>query len=141
MRTAEEMYDYCIENGYGHGFNKHNSLKHFAVLKANLKPDEEVLFPFIGLHNYQSISKHDNNFAYAVTDRRFLMAQKKVIGQNVQSVRLDYFNDITFSTGIAMGIITIDTIKEQFNIAVNKQDGRNIYDALNDLLFGDYYGE
>lgn len=141
MRTAEEMYDYCIENGYGHGFNKHNSLKHFAVLEANLKPDEEVLFPFIGLHNYQSISKHDNNFAYAVTDRRFLMAQKKVIGQNVQSVRLDYFNDITFSTGIAMGIITIDTIKEQFNIAVNKQDGRNIYDALNDLLFGDYYGE
>lgn len=141
MRTAKEMYDYCIENGYGHGFNKHNSLKHFAVLEANLKPDEEVLFPFIGLHNYQSISKHDNNFAYAVTDRRFLMAQKKVIGQNVQSVRHDYFNDITFSTGVAMGIITIDTIKEQFNIAVNKQDGRNIYDALNDLLFGDYYGE
>lgn len=141
MRTAAEMYDYCIDNGYGHGFNKHNSLKHFAVLESNLKPDEEVLFPFIGIHNYQSISKHDNNFAYAVTDRRFIMAQKKVIGQNVQSVRLENFNDITFSTGIAMGIITIDTIREKFNIAVNKQDGRNIYEALNDFLFGDYYGE
>lgn len=141
MRTAEEMYYYCIDNGYGHGFSKHNSLKHFAVLEESLKPDEEVIFPFIGIHNYQSMSKHDNNFAYAVTDRRFIMAQKKVIGQNVQSVRFDYINDITFSTGLVAGIITIDTMKEQFNIAVNKQDGKNIYEALNDFLFGDYYGE
>ena len=77
MRTAEEMYEYCVENGYGSGFNRNNSIKHFKVIESALQPDEDILSVFIGLHNYQSMSKHDNNFAYALTNKRIIMGQKK----------------------------------------------------------------
>lgn len=73
MRTANEMYQFCLDNGYGQGFNTRNSIKHFGIIEKNLGNDENVLFAFIGLHNYVSISKHDNNFAYAVTNKRRAM--------------------------------------------------------------------
>lgn len=79
MKTAEEMYNYCVSNGYGKGFNKKNSIKHFSIIQDALFPDEEVLCTFIGLHNYVSAAKHDNNFAYAITNKRVIMGQKKLL--------------------------------------------------------------
>lgn len=135
MRTATEMYDFCKENGYGKGFNEKNSLKHFEIIASNLQPDEDVLFAFIGLHNYVSATKHDNNFAYAVTGKRVLMAQKRVVGQAFQSVALDRINDITFQAGLVFGVITIDALTERFNVAVDKQQATNINARIHDLIF------
>jgi hypothetical protein len=135
MRTAEEMYEYCVANGFGKGFNKKNSIKHFSLIQDTLFPDEDVLCVFIGLHNYISTTKHDNNFAYAITNKRIIMGQKKVIGQNVQIILLDNVNDITYSTGILMGIITIDTIKETFNVAIAKDVAKNIYNSVHETFY------
>ncbi len=135
MKTAKEMYDYCLEQKLGSGFNARNSLKHFEVIASNLRADEDVLFVFIGIHNYVSMSKHDNNFAYAITNNRILMGQKKVIGQVFQSVALDQVNDVTFKSGLALGVITIDTIKETFNVALDKSQAKNINDRIHELLF------
>ena len=136
MRTAQEMYQYCLDNGYGQGFNAHNSLKHFGIIEKNLRDDETVLFAFIGIHNYISVSKHDSNFAYAVTDKRILLGQKKVIGENFQSIALNKINDISFTSGIAYGVITVDAQTERFNVAVIKSQAKNINATLHDLLFG-----
>lgn len=84
MKTAEQMYEYCLENNFGQGFTKKWGLKHFRVIEKNLLPNEEVLMTFIGLHNYQSMTKHDGNYAYAITNNRILIAQKKVIGENLK---------------------------------------------------------
>lgn len=135
MKTAQEMYQYCIDNNYGQGWNKKWSLKHFSLIERALADDEEVLMCFAGLHNYVSTSQHDNNFAYAITPKRIIMAQQKVIGQVFQTVDIDNLNDITLNTGMLMGIITIDTIKEKFNVAVGKDIARNINDAIHDILF------
>lgn len=118
MKLAEEMYQYCLEHNYGEGMNKKWGLKHFSLIEQALGADEDVIMCFIGLHNYMSATKHDNNFAYAVTNKRILMAQQKMIGQVFQTVDIDNLNDITMNTGMLMGIITIDTIKEKFNVAV-----------------------
>ena len=48
------------------------------------------------------------------------MAQKKVLGEIIQTVSLKNVNDITMTTGAITGIITIDTVKETFNIVINK---------------------
>ena len=95
-------------------------------------PGECVFFPFIGLHNYVSATKHDNNFAYAVTNKRILMAQKKMIGQTIQTVSWENVNDITFNSGVVFGVITIDTIKETFNVAVGILEVENIYRLLHE---------
>lgn len=135
MKTANEMYQFCLDNGYGQGFNAHNSVKHFGIIEKNLGADEDVLFAFIGLHNYISMSKHDNNFAYAVTNKRILLGQKKVIGEVFQSIALNKINDITLQTGLAYGVLTVDAQTERFNVAVIKTHAQNINSKLHDLLF------
>lgn len=134
MRTAAEMYDYCQRNNFGKGVSKKWALKHFGLLEKNLDGNENILMCFCGLHNYISATKHDSTFAYAITDRRIIMGQKKMIGEHFQSVSLNNLNDITFSSGVLMGIITIDTFKEKFNVAVDKVSGRNINDAIHSVL-------
>ena len=134
MRTAEEMYQYCLDNNFGEGMNKKWGVKHFSLIEQALRPDEDVIMCFIGLHNYVSATKHDDNFAYAITSKRIIMAQQKLIGQNFQTVEIDNLNDVTMSTGLIMGIITIDTIKEKFNVAVNRLAATSINNKIHDVL-------
>ena len=135
MKTAEEMYDYCVANGYGAGFNRKNSIKHFQIIEKMLRPDEDVRAVFIGLHNYVSATKHDNNYAYAITNKRILMGQKRLIGEVSQIVNLNNVNDITYSTSMIMGLICIDTIKETFNVGIDKKTASNIFNAVHDAFY------
>ena len=134
MKTAEGMYQFCVDNGFGQGMTKSWGVKHFQLIADNLKNEEKVLIAFIGLHNYISATKHDNNFAYVLTNKRFMMAQKKLVGEAFQTVSLDNINDITFESGIAFGIVTVDTIKEKFNIALDKYSAKNISNRLHEEL-------
>lgn len=134
MRTAEEMYDYCKKNDYGQGVNKKWDIKHFTLIQDSLAPDEEVLMCFVGIHNYVSATKHDGNYAYAITNKRIIMAQKKVIGENIQSIAFNNLNDITLSAGLLMGVIVIDTVKEVFNVCVNIKQARKINEQIHNLL-------
>lgn len=134
LQVAEGMYDYCIANGMGSGFSKDWGIKHFKIIENALSKGETVLLPFIGLHNYVSATKHDNNFAFAVTNRRILIAQAKIMGQTFQTISLDNVNDITLNKGMVFGILTVDTIKETFNIALGKDFAQNICDKIFEVL-------
>ena len=90
---------------------------------------------FIGLHNYESMTKHDGNYAYAITSKRVLMGQKKVIGENLKVVLLKHLNDVTASTGLVAGTITFDTIKETFNVMVGKKQASNIMTKIHEVVF------
>lgn len=121
------MYQYCLDKNLGKGWNKKWGIKHFKIIEKNLLSDEEVKMPFIGLHNSISFSKHDGNFAYALTNKRIVMAQQKAItGEIFQTVSLNNVNDITFQSGLIYGKLTIDTIKETFNIEVDKETAKTI---------------
>lgn len=132
--SAEQMYQYCVDNNFGEGMNKKWGVKHFALVEQALQSDEEVLMCFIGLHNYISTTKHDSNFAYALTNKRFIMAQQKVIGQVVQSVYLNNLNDVTLNSGFVFGVLTFDTIKEKFNVCVAKNSAQAICDKIHEVL-------
>lgn len=134
LTTAKEVYDYCINQGLGSGFNESWGLKHFQIIIDNLMKGETIIFPFIGLHNYKSISEHDNHFAYAVTNKRILMAQQKVIGQVFQSVSWQNINDITFASGLVLGILTIDTYKETFNVGLDKYSAQTINTRIHEVF-------
>lgn len=132
--TAKGLYAYCKNNSYGSGFNEASGVQHFQLLINNLMDGETILFPFIGLHNYSSVSKHDGNFAYAVTNKRIIMGQKKVFGENFQSINWNNVNDITFTSGMAMGVITIDTIKEKFNVALDKISAQRVNRRIHEVF-------
>ncbi len=141
MRTAEEMYNYCTENGYGSGLSKKWGIKHFKVIEDNLREDEEVYMAFIGLKDYKSMTKHDNNYAYAITNKRIMFGQKKMFGENFKSVVLDRINDISSSTGAMLGIVTIDTLGETFNVGVDKKTADNISKEAHRIIFDMRSGE
>lgn len=128
------MYNWCIEKGFGKGWSQNTALKHFQLITDTLTPGEEAHIAFIGLHNYISMTKHDQNFAYAITEKRIIMAQHRLFGSVVQTVAIDQINDITSVTGLTLCIITVDTFKEKFNVAVNKEDGQRLARRLHDYL-------
>ncbi|MEG2052319.1 MAG: SHOCT domain-containing protein [Oscillospiraceae bacterium] len=134
LNAAQQMYQYCIDNNFGEGMNQKWGVKHFMLIEQSLQSDEEVLMCFIGLHNYISTTKHDNNFAYAITNKRIIMAQQKVVGQVVQSVLLDNLNDVTLNTGAVFGVLTVDTIKEKFNVCVSSRSAKSINDKIHEIL-------
>jgi len=134
MHTAEEMYNYCITHKFGSGTIKSWALKHFQIIEDNLMRNETVYMTFIGLHNYKSSTSHDKNFAYAITDKRIMMAQKQPLGKVFQTVNISNINDITFSSGILMGILTIDTYKEVFNVGLGKDEANNINSLIHIVI-------
>lgn len=134
MKTADEMIQYCYDNGTGEGFNTKQMRKHFELAASQLGPNEEATVCFIGLHNFVSMTNHANNFAYVVTTDRIIMAQKKVIGQTVKFVNLNNLNDITMSTGLVFGTLTFDTLKETFNVGVNKSVIANIHNLVSNFV-------
>ena len=134
MNNDEQMYKYCIDNNFGKGISHKWAIKHFNIVSNNLIKDEQVKMCFCGLHNYVSMTKHDGYFAYAITNRRIMIAQKKVFGENFQSISLDNVNDVTFSSGLMLGIITIDTFKEKFNVSVDRKTGSSINDHIHEIL-------
>lgn len=134
-KGAQEMYQYCIDNNFGMGLSKNWSIKHFLLIQKALQNDERVLMSFIGLHNYKSASKHDNNFAYAITNKRLILAQQQALGEVVQSINLDNINDVTKSSGILSGTITFDTIKEVFNVNVSSSAATAITNKIHEILY------
>ncbi|MFD1357653.1 PH domain-containing protein [Fictibacillus halophilus] len=137
MSTAQGMYQYCLENKFGSGFNKSWGLKHFGVLENNLMNNEEVLMTFIGLHNFVSTTKHDNNYAYAITNKRIIFGQKAMTGEKFKAVAHEKINDITFNKGLVFGVLTIDTPQEKFNVGLDRDSATsinsNIHQVLDDL--------
>ena len=134
MKTAEEMVKFCDENNLGKGMTKKWELKHFQLIEKNLDEDEKVILPFMGLKNYISATKHDSYYAFAITNKRIIMAQQKMLGQDIKSVSLNNINDITLSNGPISGTVYFDTYKEQFNVNSNSDVATNIYNNARRLL-------
>ena len=136
MISAQGMYQYCLDNNFGQGFNEKWGLKHFGVLEENLINGEEPLMTFIGLHNYKSSTKHESNFAYAVTNKRIIFGQKTITGQKFKAVYHERINDISFEKGMIYGIITIDTPQEKFNVAIDRGAASAINSHIHGVLEG-----
>ena len=133
MKTAEELYQYCEDNKLTDGQSRKWGLKHFGVVAAQLEPDEDVRMAFVGLHNQDGM-KNDGNFAYAVTNKRILLGQKKLMGQDLATVMLPQITDVTTSTGMLLGTVTINTLGTIFNVGINKQAVQAVSDRLHSLL-------
>lgn len=137
MRTAKEMVKYVDKHGLGKGMTKRWRMKHFKVAEQQLNNEEEVLSCFIGLHNYESASQHNGYYGYVITNKRFIMAQKKVMGESVQIVSRKHLNDVSKKTGMVWGVLTFDTFKETFNIGITKGVIDNVHNNVNTFLFSD----
>ena len=141
MRTGKEMYQYCRNNKLGSSISKSWTIKHFDVIANNLNADEDVLMAFVGLHNHRpkeltgGKDENDGFYGYVITNKRFMLGQKKFIGESFHFIMLEHLNDVSLQTGMLSGIITIDTIKEKFSVHIAaKSEAQNIVRRLNEAL-------
>src|SRR5699024_11577529 len=107
------------------------------IEKEKITNNKELLFAIDGIFNYVSTTNHESNYTITITNERIIACQKKMMGKNVKIILRRNLNDITKSTGMIFGILTIDTIKETFNVATNKQEIDVIHEGINNILFAD----
>ncbi len=85
---------------------------HAQVIEKHLNPGEEVLYAFCCQKGLSSLEIF-NTYAVALTNKRLLIAQKRVLfGYLFLAITPDMFNDLTIRTGIIWGKACLDTVKE-----------------------------
>lgn len=133
--TAKEMYECAKANGYV-TCNKKKSIKCFSVIERSLQPDENVQVAFVGLLKHMNAANlvHSGNCAFAITNKRIIIAEKSIINELLQTISLDNINDISYSGGISLGTITIDTLKEKFGVMLHKNVAVNLNAEITEIL-------
>ena len=108
---------------------------HAKVIDKHLNPDEEIQYVFAAQKGLSSFDFF-NTYVIAVTNKRLLLAQKRVLfGYMFLAVTPDMFNDLTVSTGIFWGKIIIDTVKEVVNLSnVSKKAAYEIETNVTEMM-------
>ena len=135
MRTAKEMDQYCLDNGFS--YNGKSALKHFAVIEKNLLADEDVYVAMApnGVYNGATIVMGGIT-AIAFTSKRFIYAQKALLmGEPVKVVSLADVNDVHKDTfGIMDGKIRIDTPRENIGFQLGKKQLDGAFNVVQEVL-------
>ncbi|MGG5330594.1 PH domain-containing protein [Enterococcus sp. AZ163] len=130
MRTAEEMYNYCKDKGYFSGSDRNFTLKLFNVIANHLGQDEDVVVCFIGVHNRKSPTKDDGFYGYALTNRRFMMGQKRLIGEDLKSISISNLQDMQLKMDSTTATLTIFTSDNPVTIMLTSHEAEDIAKTL-----------
>lgn len=134
MRTATEMFDYCKTLGLFSSSDRNWSLNLFSVIENKLTEEEKVSVCFIGIRNKQFQTKSDGFFAYALTNKRFIIGQKKIFRDYTQVIGLNNIESINVTTGVTNSVLIIDTLDRSIEIVLPTQDIEKIHTTFKQHL-------
>lgn len=134
MKTAEQMYAHMKNNGLGKGMFKRVELKHFKIIENMLMREVEVLTCFMGIHNYQTMTKHDGTYAYAITEENLILARKTLFNVNIDIVQLSDIKAIYKETGNVYGRIIFETDKGSLLVGIDNISLENVYESLESIV-------
>lgn len=134
MKTAEEMYQFCQNAGFFSGSDRQWGERLFLVLENHLGPDEEVLICFIGLHNRTSATKNDGFYAYALTNQRFIMGQKRIIGDAFKVIPLANLQGLRLTKETSLDILEVTSLEGMIKIVLTEDEAPKILASLNENI-------
>ncbi len=108
---------------------------HCKVAAEHVNDDEEVLYAFAA-QKLPSVFNITSTYAIVVTDKRILLAQKRLIfGYFYYTITPDMFNDLTLKMGLFWGKVVIDTVKETVTLTfISKKALREIETVLSKYM-------
>ena len=108
---------------------------HSKAAAEHINNDEEVLYAFAA-QKLPSVFNLTSTYAIVVTDKRILLAQKRLIfGYFYYTITPDMFNDLTLKMGLFWGKVVIDTIKETVYLTfISKKALREIETVLSKYM-------
>lgn len=134
MKTAEEMYQFCKDSGMFSGADPQWGIRLFSTLEKHLRPEEEVLVCFIGVHNRRSATKNDGFFAYALTNHRFMLGQKKMIGDTFKVIPLSNLQDLQLTKESSLDILEITSLEGVTKIVLTESEAPIVLAKLKENL-------
>ena len=133
--TPEEMYAFSCDHGYGAGFGARWGRTTFRWIAKNLKKEEPVYFTFVGLHRFRSMSSHQRNFGYAITDKRIVMGQVRVFGlTRLESVPLNRIRNIAINSDKDIGIVSLILDDDIIGIGMARETAEALAKGLTEFL-------
>lgn len=132
MKTAEQMIQYCIQNGYdiSKKGNKQVCLDYFSMVEQSLAAEEYVIACFMGILEPENPDYKQHPIACTVTNGRMILSwlynEKDFFSSNYDSSVFNFihFQSINNITVINDDII-IDTINERILIMTNTETAEN----------------
>lgn len=135
LKTAGEMYQYSCDHGFGTGFSRNGSLRNFRIVEEKLESGEVAFLTFTGLHRFRSMSQHQRNFAYAITDRRILMGQSRSFWRTrFESVPLNAILNLSFDSDNTIAVMKIMLEKDAVTIGMSQECAAALSQRLTELL-------
>jgi len=135
LRTAEELYAYSCDHNFGKGFGHNWGIRNFRLLETKLEKDESAFLTFVGLHEFHSMSSHQRNFAYAITNRRILMGQVRTFGRiRFRAVPLSEIRNISFDSENSIGVMKLLLSKDAVTIGMSQETAAALSQKLTELL-------
>lgn len=134
MRSAQELYDYCVSNRYTAA--QPVKLRKYCVgLAKTLNPSESVLLCFMGIHNYASATDYDGFYLYAITNQRFIMITSTLFGYKHSIYSNDDITSIDYMTGMNLAKLKIGIYGVgQLSIGMKEVIAKDIVCKLRELL-------
>lgn len=134
MKSAEEMTKYIKDNDLGIVSRLEKSLK---LIEKQLHTDEKVISCFAGLHNTSAKGSPEGQYAYAITNYRLIMAEKRFFSETVDVIPLNEINNVSLNKSKLMGnAIEFKTVNRVFNVGAISNWIDNIYNEVNAVIFG-----
>ena len=134
MTDAKTMYNYSCENGFGKGMGN-GGLRDFTLIQRRLESGEAAFLTFIGLHRFRSMSSHQRNFAYAITNRRIIMAHVRSFGRiRFESVALNNIANLSFNSDSTISVMKITTPEETIQVGMSHDTANALSQKLTQLL-------
>lgn len=135
LQTAEDMFAFCAVYGYGSKRNASWGIPYFRMIEESLEPGEKVETVFIGLHNFASVAKHEGNCAYALTNRRLIMAQKSVLrGKRRMAVPYTEIQEMSYHRGGMFETIEVEAEEGELKIGLDKNYASRICQRIKKVL-------
>lgn len=116
MKTAKEMYQYCVKNNFDQGWSEETALSHLKVIEQNLQADEEVLMCFVGKREIMN-----GKCAFAITNKHISWGQQSLTSQWHKEILFNTITEIRFSGGLFSSMITFGAIGDTY-AALNPLD-------------------
>lgn len=129
LLTSDDFSNYVIENKTGNESLPGWMKKHFKVVEQNLVNDEYGLVSFMLM-----IGNSSKRIAGVLTNKRLIIAQDKLIGNQLITVSINNINDIYMKKGLIDGTLIIDSFKETLAFVGLKRLVENTNNALNNAL-------
>ncbi|WP_369283247.1 PH domain-containing protein [Oscillibacter sp. GMB15532] len=135
LKKAEDLYAYSCTHGFGKGLNRAWGTNSFRLVEQAMDEDEFAFLTFIGLHRFHSMSAHQRNFAYAVTNKRIMMAQMRSFSRTrMESVPLNAVLNLSFDNNASIGIAKIHLANDAICVGLSQESVDALSKRFTELL-------